>query len=244
MILRFLSLCLMSVMLLSSEAFGQRFGRNFTIQVGYQAKYLNPKPFNFVVDAFNAELPRTQDLSPYKWALGPVIGVGTHRGRSSIRLQGSRYTASSFGLFDDNGVEKRRDVKLSGTIISLSMMGELIPFNRESHFAVGASFSMAQFNTQSSEVPSADFQDSDPLTQVSNQWLPSFTILAPFRIGLGPQVKLSLEPYYQIFFSSADFSAFGENLVGNAIPSNDPGLTAELDHFGLTFNVMVFLRPR
>jgi hypothetical protein len=228
----------------SSESIGQRNKRSVSLQIGYNAKFLNSKPFNFAVEQYNSLNDLSVDLSAARWASGLSAGIGFHRGRSNIRLNAMLFSTQSYAIGADSisGENFRRDVSLNGAMISLGLMSELIQMYRDGHFLVGASLNFTNFNTETLSVPEIDYERDTPLNDITNDWKTSFTITTAFRFGITPQFKVSLEPYYQIFFTPLNLSDFSTAINGNLVPSDSPQLGSEPDHFGVNLSLIFLLK--
>ncbi|MCB0842832.1 MAG: hypothetical protein KDE26_06185 [Bacteroidetes bacterium] len=229
---------------LTTMVMGQRNNPTISLQIGYNAKFINSKPYNFAIDQYNSLNNLSVNLKPAKWGSGFSAGIGYHRGRSNIRLNAMLYGASSYavGIDSTSGETFRRDVSLNGAVISLGLMSELIKLYRDGHFLVGASINFMNFNTETLLVPEANYEKDTPLTDVSNDWKTSFTIIAPFRFGITPQFKISLEPYYQIFFSQVNLRDFSTAINGSLVNPGLPELASEPDHFGVNLSLIFMLK--
>ncbi|MEL6651783.1 MAG: hypothetical protein AAFP02_12110 [Bacteroidota bacterium] len=219
---------------------------NVSLQVGYHGKLLNPRPLNAVIDSFNFYSDWEMDLADVSSVTGFFAGVGLHPGRSHFRLDAMNYNAmvSASGM-DDMGVEQRRDLSLQGWRFSLGFTSELIRFYDEGHFCVGASFNVNYLNITSTQKPAAEFMEGEVLDPALTSIKPSFTVHTPFRFGIGPQVKISLEPYYQIYFGPTDFGQVNEALNPQTFQNTPISVReGDLDHLGLNAAVIVFLIPR
>lgn len=237
---------LMGLLLFSIGLQAQSNRTNISLQAGYHGKLLNPRPLNAVIDSFNFYSGLNMDLESVGAVSGFFAGIGVHPGRSHFRLDAMNYnTMFTATGTDDQGVEQRRDLALQGARFSLGFTSELIRFYKEGHFCVGASFNVNYLNISSTQKPAAEFNVDDPLDEAMTSWKPSFTIHTPLRFGIGPQVKVSIEPYYQIYFGPTDFSPVNEAL-NPATFQNTPISVREgdLDHLGLNLAVIVFLLPR
>lgn len=223
----------------------QRNRPNFSIQLGYGSRFLNPSPLNLAIDSIynvrNSGL--TQGLSEVKWAPGFFAGAAIHRGRASIRLSVSTFGSSSFALgLDSTGLDYRRDMRFSGESYSLSLTSELIPIGDYVVFCVGAGFNATRLRMATAEVAASTFDPDLALPVVSQEWKPGFLIQTPFRFRLPPIAEISLEPYYQVFFAPGDFTPFSREL--NGATSFDGRLKGDIDHFGVNLSAAIFLRPR
>ncbi|MEZ4774286.1 MAG: hypothetical protein R3D00_13965 [Bacteroidia bacterium] len=226
-------------------ATGQSGKKGISIQAGYQLKYLTPRSVNFIIGKYNSSVSLTRKMEEIKWANGFSAGLGYHSGRASFRLSGMLFNAQTYAIGpDNNGQNFRRDVQLHGGVVSLGLNSELIKFYSEGGFNVGGSFDLTNFRTATAQVAEASFDENTALSQVSNAWMTSFTILAPFRFGFGPVVKLSIEPYYQIFFGRLNYRQLNQAVNGSSVPSNSPELLTEPDHAGINATLMIYLRRR
>lgn len=226
-------------------ASGQSGKNGISIQAGYQFKYLNPRSVNFIVDKYNSAVSLTRKLDEIKWANGFSAGLGYHSGRASFRLSGMLFDAQTYAIGPDaNGVNFRRDLQMHGGVISLGINSELIKFYRDGGFHVGGSFDLTNFRTASSQVAEASFNPDAALDPVSNAWMTSFSILSPFRFGIGPVVRISIEPYYQIFFGRLNYRRLNQEINGSSVPSNSPELLTEPDHAGINATLMIYLNRR
>jgi hypothetical protein len=220
---------------------------NVSLQAGYHGKLYNPRALNAVIDSFNFY---NGDLTTQMAPIGNVSGffgaIGLHPNRSHFRLEAMTYGATTMAIGpDEQGVEQRRDLDLFGARISAGFTSELIEMWPESHFCVGALLNVNYLEINSAVVPAANYEIDDPLDEVMTSWKPSFTIHAPFRIGLGRQVKLSIEPYYQIYFGPTNFREVNAELNPETFANTPLNVEeSDLDHLGLNLAVMVFLRPR
>ncbi|MDX2247820.1 MAG: hypothetical protein SF052_13630 [Bacteroidia bacterium] len=243
---RFYAIILFSLLFLSFfSVWGQSRRNGISIQAGYQAKYLNPRSVNFIIGKYNSAAGLSTRMEEISWANGFSAGLGYHSGRASFRLSGMLFDAQTYGIGTDaNGGSFRRDVRLNGSVISAGINSELIKFYSEGGFNVGGSFDLSNFRTSSSQVAAAEYDENASLDPVSNAWAASFTILTPFRFGIGPVVKFSIEPYYQIFFGRLNYRQLNLELNGSAVPANSPELATEPDHFGVNATLMILLRRR
>ncbi|MEO1449808.1 MAG: hypothetical protein AAFV07_09760 [Bacteroidota bacterium] len=217
---------------------------NFSIQVGYQALYLNPTPFNFLADSlYNVQVADLSErMGNIKWTTGPSVGIAYHRGRSALRLSGRYFAARAFAVrTDDMGAVVRRDVRLTGLATTLQLTSELVPITDLLSFYVGGGFSLFNLQIQSEEVPNNSFSAADPLKVIENRNKLSFLLQTPFRLRLPPRFMLSLEPYYQVFFGPLEFEPLAQEIVPEP-PASNGKITGELDHFGVNFSFIVFLR--
>lgn len=233
---------LLPLMLGAGLLSAQNYQTNFTIQLGGQARYFNPKPINFAIDSlFNTVNPNAkQALDPVKWTLGLSGGIGYHKGRANLRLLGSTYSYTSTALFSEAGQSLRRDLRFSGYAATFTLTSELIRASDYFGFYVGGGLSATNFQLSSLEMAEADFDENATFEQLSNEWKVAFIIQTPFRIGIGPQVKISLEPFYQVFFSPINAADAGEVLFGGPGPVDK--LKGSVDHVGFTGAVIVYLR--
>ncbi len=239
------SILLLSLICALTFAQGQTL-TNISLQLGYHGELLNPRPLNTVIDSFNFYNNLSTKMAHITNVSGFSGAVGIHPGRSHFRFEGMVHNAATFSIGpDDQGVDQRRDLMLNGMRFSLGFTSELIEMFNESHFCVGASFNMNYLKLSTSVVPADQYQADAPLEEVMTSWKPSFTIHAPFRFGIGTQVKISLEPYYQIYFGPTNFR--GLNAALNPETYINTPLNVEegdLDHLGLNLMVIVFLRSR
>lgn len=235
----------LSLSLLLTTSFAQEL-TNFSLQLGYHGKLLNPRPLNTVIDSFNFYNSLTTQMAPITNVSGFFGAIGIHPGRSHFRVEAMTYGASTFGIgLDDNGVEQRRDLDLFGMRFSAGFTSELIEMFAESHFCVGASFNVNYLQLFSSAVEAANYEPDADLDQVMTSVKPSFTIHAPFRFGIGRQVKVSVEPYYQIYFGPTNFRDLNQELNPETFARTPLNVEeGDLDHLGLNVAIIVFLRPR
>lgn len=242
--MRKFSLIIILGLLAFNQLFAQSRQPNFSIQVGYQALYLNPSPFNFLADSlYNIQIDDlTEKMGNIKWTTGPQVGIAYHRGRSSVRLSGRTFAARAFSVrADDMGAIVRRDVRLTGLATTLQLTSELVPITDLLSFYVGGGFSLFNFQIQSSEVPNSSFSTSDPLEQIDSRNKLSFLLMTPFRLNLPPRLAISLEPYYQVFFSPLEFEPLAQEVLPEP-PASNGQITGELDHFGINFSLILYLR--
>ncbi|MEZ4827412.1 MAG: hypothetical protein R3C61_14200 [Bacteroidia bacterium] len=233
------------LLLAAGSALAQSGNRGVSIQAGYQLKYLNPRSVNFIIDKYNSAVSLSQKMEPITWANGFSAGLGYHRGRASFRLSGMLFDSRTYAVGPDvNGGNFRRDIRLHGSVISAGINSELIQFYRYGGFYVGGSFDLANFQTASLQVAESAFDENAALDPVSNSWRTSFTILSPFRFGIGPVFKFSIEPYYQIFFGRINYRQLNQEINGSSVPSNSPELTTEPDHFGINATLMFFFQRK
>lgn len=225
----------------TTVSLAQNYQTNFSIQLGGQALYANPTPINFAIDSlFNTLQSNRQDLDPVKWAFGYSAGVGYHKGRANVRLMGSAYGVTSTALYTQSGEAFRRDLDYSVFEASLTLTSELIPITDIFGFYVGGGLAASNFRTASTALPESEFSESTELEEVSNEWKVGFIVQTPFRFGIGPQVKVSLEPFYEVFFSPISSAALAESLLGQPGPADK--LRGDADHVGFTGTVIVYLR--
>lgn len=123
---------------------------------------------------------------------------------------------------------------------SLTLTSELIPITDIFGFNVGGGLSATNFRMATLVQAESSFDEAADLTDISSQWKVGFIIQTPFRVGIGPQVKVSVEPFYQVFFSPINAAALGEELFGQAGPLDK--LRGDADHAGFTATIMVYLR--
>lgn len=225
-----------------SSVFSQNYQSNITIQLGGQARFSDPGPINFAIDSLFNDINRSakQSLSPVKWTMGFSGGIGYHKGRANLRLLGSVYSFTTTALYSQSGEDVRRDLSFTGIEGSLTLTSELIPITDIFGFNVGGGLSATNFRTASLVQPESTFDESASLTEVDSEWKVGFIIQTPFRVGIGPQVKISIEPFYQVFFSPINANALAEELTGVSGPSDK--LRGDADHAGFTATIMVYLR--
>lgn len=237
-----LTILIFGVFALSAATAQPGRGNGVSIQVGYNFKHLNPNAFNFVIDKYNSQTSLSTRMEPVSWTPGVSAGIGLHRGRANFRLNGMLYQGRTFAIgTDGTGASFRRDAAISGSVISLGLNSQLIQLYRDGSFNVGGSVDLMNVKTFSSQVPATSFSEGDPLDELSDSWRVGFTILAPFRFGITPFFKISLEPYYQIFFSRVSFRSLSLELNGTSVPLDSPELSRELDNFGVNATLMFVL---
>lgn len=239
-------LALLGLLLWPSLGQAQTRRFNLSVQAGYQYKFLNPRPFNFALDSLAdvATGEPTNDFERIRWTPGPVAAVGFHRGRMNIRVVFNQFQGSSDFLGADTlGNDIQREARIDGFNLGLSLDGQLIPFGDYGGVYVGGSLQASQINTRlRSAEPGADLPE---FTRVSRLTKPSFSIMLPFRVQPLPWLQISLEPYFQVFFSPTNYAGFSRALNGEAITTENRGrLIGETDHFGTTLQVIVFLLPQ
>ncbi|RMG71404.1 MAG: hypothetical protein D6722_06865 [Bacteroidetes bacterium] len=225
----------------------QRNRPNFSIQLGYGTRFFNPAPLNLAIDSvYNvqaAALGLDQGLSEVKWTPGFFGAVALHRGRASFRASYSTFGASSFALgIDSVGLDYRRDLAVRGQLVTVSLTSELIPIGDYVTFCVGTGFNAMRLQTATAQVAASAFDPEAELQIVSDEWKPGFLVQAPFRVHIPPIFAISLEPYYQVFFSPGDFTGVSRAISGPS--SLDGRLKGDIDHFGINAALIVYLRPR
>lgn len=219
---------------------------NFSIQVGYHAKYFNPTPINYIIDSvYKSVRPNlTQGLDPIKWTSGFSAGLAYHKARTTIRVNAMLFGAQSHSLGPDStGVSTRQDVNVAGSVVSLSIDGQLIEMYDDSYFCVGIGINYTDLNIEEGTVPADIYEKDTPLNKIGDRNKISFMLMTPFRFAITPQFKISLEPYYQISFSQYDFSDINDELNGVATATSTR-LRGELDHFGVNLALMFYLQRR
>ncbi|MEM9984621.1 MAG: hypothetical protein AAF804_05945 [Bacteroidota bacterium] len=218
---------------------------NFSLQAGYQFKLFNPASFNFIVDdIFNSRspLPITQ-FETVRWAPGLSVGAGYHKRRISLSVHFDQFAASTSAVADDSlGTELQWSTQISGWNAGINFASELIDFADNGGVYVGGAFQFTNIQTGLATAPSGmslpDFE------QITNRNKASFNIMLPIRYGPIPQFQFSIEPYFQVFFNPTNLRGLSERLNGpDATEANAGGVISDLDHFGVTAKVIVFLLP-
>lgn len=220
--------------------------RNFSVQAGYQFKLLSPKAFNFILeDIFNTRSPLPVDpFTPVRWTPGLAVGAGFHRGKISLSAHFDQFGASSSAIADDSlGTELQWDAKLMGWNAGVSFVSELVPFADNGGVHVGGALQMTKIQTGLATAPTTQALPEYEITNNLNRM--SFNIMLPIRYGPIPQFQFSVEPYYQVFFSPVGLRNFS-NALNGAVRTEEfsGGVISEMDHFGVTAKVIVFLIPR
>jgi hypothetical protein len=218
---------------------------NLSVQAGYQYKFLNPRPLNFALDSLAdvAAGNPTDNFERIRWTPGVTGAIGYHRGRMSLRVLFNQFQGNSSFLGPDSlGVDTRREARIDGWNVGVSLDGQLIPFGDRAGVYVGGSFQISRLTTYLRSAVRGDaLPDFAVVTQVTK---PSFSIMLPFRIQPLPWLQLSLEPYFQVYFSPTDYAVFSRQLNGEAATSANRGkLIGETDHFGALVQVIFYLIP-
>lgn len=219
---------------------------NYSVQFGYQFKRLNPQAFNFALDSI-ANVQTTSARNEFErivWTPGFAGGIGWHRRRLNVRLHFNEASGTSdFIGLDSLGGEQQREVRIGTWNAGLHLISQLIPFDDYGGIYVGGAFQITQINTFLRQAAAAE--ELPDFERITNRTKTSFNILLPIRYSPIPQIQLSLEPYFQVFFSPTDFRGFSNTLNGETISTEKRGgLIGELDHFGANLQLIVYLLPK
>lgn len=245
MMQKYLSLVLL-FLLLSASALAQRTGRNLSLQAGYQFKLLSPNAYNFIIDdIFNMRSPLpVSQFERITWTPGLSFGIGYHQRKINLTAFFAQYSGSTMAIADDSlGTELQWASEVKGWDAGISFVSELVPFADNGGIYVGGAFQITNFTTTLATAPSGEalpaFED------ITNNNKASFNVTMPIRYGPIPQFQLAIEPYYQVFFSPLNLRRFSNTLNGEARTADfSGGVISELDHFGVTAKLIVFLIPR
>jgi hypothetical protein len=234
------------LLLLGAAAWAQaQPGRtSFSVQLGYQYKLLSPKAFNYVLDSvFNTRTPRPlENFEPIRWTPGYAVGIGLNRRRFSFSLDYNQFSGTSQAIADDSlSNELNWSARLSGWNAGINFAGALIDFADNGAVYVGGGLQLTNLTTL---LATDESQQADPaFEEVSSENKVSFNIALPIRYGPLPWFQLSIEPHYQVFFTPISFGPFNRRLNGPVrAAAFENGVINEMDHFGVTAKLILFLR--
>ena len=236
--------CLLILMIFAaSTTYGQINRTNFSIQLGYKYNILNPRPYNLALEIFNTNRPDvSQPFDEITYTGGYSGGFAIHRRRSDIRLQFMTFQNRGNARFTDvtNGAQVA-DTKLSGQVFGIQLISKLIPLGRRGDFMIGAGLNATHLESKAQVFDAASFVEDGDLIQRTNDWSAGFMIIAPFRFEITEQILVSLEPYFQVYFSTTDFTPFSE-AINTGATATDPLLIRQIDHPGLNATLIFKLR--
>lgn len=228
---------------MTSPLQAQSDGRNYSVQLGYQLKWLSPQGHNFAIDSlFNVNNASNSDpLEQFGLTRGYTLGLNIHRNRTSFRLYGETFStiSSSVGTGPDPILT---EAALTGWATELGIASNLIQIEDIFGVGVGGSLSYHRFMSRVLQAPSSEFPVNQPPTVVSSTGQVGLKIQLPIRLNLPPQFGISIEPYYTVFFADLSAEAFNSSL-GNPAPALTNRLNASPDHVGINFSVLFYLRP-
>lgn len=220
----------------------QSSGRNYSVQVGYQLKWLSPDGHNYAIDSlFNLQLASGQvPLERFNLTEGYTFGFNLHRNRASIRLYGETFQTTSSST-TTSSAPIRTDAAITGWAAEFGISSSLVDINQVFTLGVGGSLSYHRFQSRVLQASADGFPEEESLPVISGSGQVGLRVMMPLRVYIRPQFAVSIEPYYNVFFADLGAQGFSEAL-GNP-PVDITRLRSAPDHVGINFSIMVYLLP-